>query len=136
MEIQSGQPMTRRFTTWSICVAFLLCMITVLPIAAQVQTGSIHGTVSDPTGAVIPSASIVLSNKDGLSKQLTSGADGSFTIDHLVPGRYSLAVNGTGFADVQLDDVMVYSGKTTPEKISLKVAVEQQQVMVNDQGLS
>jgi hypothetical protein len=56
---------------------------------AQVQTGGIRGTVTDPTGALIPSSTVTISNKDGYSKSITSSGDGSFAINHLEPGRYS-----------------------------------------------
>ncbi|MFZ0747555.1 MAG: carboxypeptidase regulatory-like domain-containing protein [Terracidiphilus sp.] len=106
-----------------------------LAAAAQAQTGSIHGTVTDPSGAVIPSSSITLSNKDGLSRSTTSDANGTFIMDHIAPGRYDLAATATGFAPFDLEDVLVFIDKTTIQNIALKMPVEMQQVTVSDQGV-
>ncbi len=103
--------------------------------SAQAQSGNIHGTVTDPSGAVIPSASISLGNNDGFSKATTSGRDGMFVIDHLLPGRYALSVSATGFAPVDSLEVLVYSDKTTVQNIALQIPVETQQVTVSDQGV-
>ncbi len=102
---------------------------------AQAQSGNIHGTVTDPSGAVIPSASISLGNNDGFSRSTTSGSDGTFVIDHLAPGRYALSASATGFAPVDSLEVLVYSDKTTVQNIALKIPVETQQVTVSDQGV-
>lgn len=103
---------------------------------AQTPTGGIQGTVTDPSGALIPSAQIVISNSTGFSKSVTSRSDGTFALDHLVPGRYAAAITATGFAPAAVANIPVYSGKTTPENLTLQLPVEQQQVQVNDQGLS
>src|SRR5450631_2549790 len=55
---------------------------------AQAQTGSIHGTVADPSGAVVPSASVTLTSQGGDSRFALSGGDGAFVIDSVAPGSY------------------------------------------------
>ena len=74
-----------------------------------------------PSGAVAPSASITVSNKNGYSKTVSSGADGNFNLEHLVPGRYSLSITATGFAGVSIPDIAVYSGKTTSKDVKLQI---------------
>jgi hypothetical protein len=103
---------------------------------AQAPAGGVRGTVTDPSGALIPSANVVLTNSTGGSQSATSGADGVFAFVHLVPGRYSASVTATGFAVLSLHDIMVFSDRTTPENVTLQLPVEQQQVQVNDQALS
>ena len=98
---------------------------------AQSTTGGIHGTVTDPSGAVIPSASIVVTSNAGGAKSAASGADGAFAIDHLAPGRYSLSITATGFAPTTSPDIMVFGAKTTAANVTLQIAVEQQQVQVS-----
>ena len=102
---------------------------------AQVQTGGIRGTVTDPTGALIPSSTVTISNKDGYSKSITSSGDGSFAINHLEPGRYSISATAQGFASFGPLEVLVFSDKSTLQNIALKMPVEVQQVTVNDQGI-
>jgi len=103
---------------------------------AQTPTGGIRGTVADPSGALIPSAQVTITNSNGFSKSVSSRDDGTFALDHLVPGRYAASITATGFASSTVADIPVYGGKTTPENLTLQLPVEQQQVQVNDQGLS
>ena len=103
---------------------------------AQAQTGSIRGTVTDPTGAVIPSSTITLSNSGGFSKSTTSGGNGAYVIDHLEAGRYVISATAPNFAPFDAREVLIFSDKATTQNIALKMPVEVQQVTVNDQGLS
>lgn len=104
--------------------------------AAQTTSGAIQGTVLDPSGALIPSATVHLTNAFGLSKEIHSGSAGTFEFGRLVPGRYQLSVSADGFQLLQVSDAMVYAGKTTPETVVLQLPTEQQQVQVNDEGLA
>ena len=103
---------------------------------AQTTTGAVRGTVADPSGAVIPSAEVVLTTSTGGSKSVTSSADGMYVFDHLVPGRYSASVTAGGFAPGTVADILVFAGKTTPANVTLQLPVEQQQVQVNEDAVS
>ena len=126
--------MTRRIIFTLICGVLLL--FAGLPATAAGQTGSIHGTVTDPSGAVIPSSTVTLSNKNGFSTATTSGGDGTFAIDHLEPGRYFITATAQGFAPLDSVEVMVFANRTTVQKVALKIQVETQQVNVTDEGMS
>ncbi|HEX3986290.1 MAG TPA: carboxypeptidase regulatory-like domain-containing protein [Acidobacteriaceae bacterium] len=121
-----------------ILFAILAIFFTVAPIASPAQTtvGAVHGTVTDPSGAIIASAQVVLSNDTGGSKSAVSGADGTFSFAHMLPGRYSASVTAAGFAPATLHDILVFAGRTTAEDLQLQIPVEQQQIQVNDQALS
>lgn len=101
---------------------------------AQSSTGSLHGTVSDPSGAVIPNARITVTGLDGTSSAGQSGADGNYRFSKLVPGTYVLTVNAEGFNLAKPVTVRVDAEKPTLKNISLSIAVEQQQVTVNSQS--
>jgi hypothetical protein len=103
--------------------------------AVQAQTGSIHGTVTDPSGAVIPSATITLTSKEGSSRSATSGGNGAFAIDRLEPGRYTISASAEGFAPFDAQEVLVFSDKAILQNIALKMPVEVQQVTVKEQSL-
>jgi hypothetical protein len=117
-------------------VALLILPSSVLYSVAQGQTGSIHGTVADPSGAVVPSASITLTSQGGTSKFAKSGGDGAFVIDSLEPGSYTISVSAEGFALFDPLAVQVVAGKSILENIALKLPVETQSVTVSDQGMS
>jgi len=104
--------------------------------AAHVQKGSIHGTVVDPSGAVVASSIITLSGQDASSRSATSGANGAFSIDSLEPGNYTVAVSAEGFAPFNPIQVRVIAGKITLQNIALKLPVATQEVTVNEQSLS
>jgi hypothetical protein len=125
--------MNRRLLFASLFAVLLVCNLASF---AQTATGGLRGTVTDPSGAVIPSANVVLTNSTGGSKSATSGADGMFAFDHLVPGRYSVSVTATGFAPATIPEIMVFEGRTTPKSVMLQIPVEQQQVQVNDDAVS
>ncbi|MGA2535456.1 MAG: carboxypeptidase regulatory-like domain-containing protein [Terracidiphilus sp.] len=104
--------------------------------AGNSQTGSIHGTVADPTGAVIPSSTVSLSNKDGFSRTTTSGGDGTYAFDHLEPGRYMITAAAPGFAALNPIEVLVFSNKTAVEKLALNIEADTQEVKVAEDAIS
>ncbi|MGB9079054.1 MAG: carboxypeptidase regulatory-like domain-containing protein, partial [Terracidiphilus sp.] len=102
---------------------------------AQATPGEIHGTVADPTGAVIPTANIVLSGGDGVSATTVSGRDGSFHFSSVHPGKYSLVITEDGFAQETVGEIEVLPGKDVQENVTLQLPVEQQQVEVSEDSL-
>ena len=124
----------RRTLAFGIYFALLLgCAI---GSGAQTLTSAVHGTVTDPSGAIIPSATVVLTNDSGGSKTASTGKDGGFAFDRLPPGRYSVSVTAPGFAPASVPDIMVFAGKSTAANVTLELPVEHQQVQVTAQGLS
>jgi len=108
------------------------------PAEAQTSTGEVHGTVTDPTGAAVPSAHLALTGAAGNVKAGTSGHDGVFHISGIEPGTYTLVVTAKGFADASIDGIEVQAGKTLQETVALQLPVDQQQVEVTSdaQGVS
>ncbi len=116
-------------------VAMLALIAVSLTAGAQNQTGEIRGTVTDPTGALVPSAKIVLSDANGGSRSAESGHDGTFHLSAVPPGKYVLAVTANGFAETRVENVEVLPGKTVQQDVQLQMPVEEQQVQVNDSTL-
>jgi hypothetical protein len=74
----------------------LVCLA--LPIAAQVDTGTILGTVRDPTGAVVPGAKITVSNEGTAFTQVTTtSGSGTYVVTPLRIGAYTVEVEQPGF---------------------------------------
>lgn len=95
--------------------------------------GTLRGTVTDPTGAVVPGAQITL-QLGALSFNTHSGRDGAYAFRNLAPGSYTLAVTAQGFAPLTLDDVLLAPGQTRELKLPLAVQVEHQEVTVTGQN--
>ncbi|QNI30666.1 TonB-dependent receptor [Alloacidobacterium dinghuense] len=69
---------------------------------AQTDTARIQGTVTDPTGAVVPNATITVTNTDqGRSFAATSDGSGNFTVSGLTRGNYSIKVDASGFTSIE-----------------------------------
>jgi len=74
-------------------------LVTSVSLRAQVDTGSILGTVKDQTGAVVPGAKVTLTNEGtALSLSTTSGPDGTYTFAPIKIGTYSVSAEASGFA--------------------------------------
>ena len=95
-----------------------------------VGTGSIVGTVSDPSGAVIARAQIAITNMaTGQVIKLTTNSSGSFHSGALIPANYKVNVLATGFRSVEAG-VTVLVGNTATLNVSVQLAQENEVVEV------
>src|SRR5687768_16083743 len=101
---------SRKASTTLIALAAGICCIFLLaPSAvAQVDTGSVHGTITDPAGGVIPGATVTLTNQDtGLTVSATTGQEGSYSFSPVRIGTYRLDVEVSGFGPAARSDIVV-----------------------------
>jgi hypothetical protein len=105
--------------------------------AANAQSGSagsLRGTVTDPTGAVIPNAAVHLTNQlSGLDRTATSDGAGQFTIPNVPFNPYRVQVKADGFAALT-QNVTVNSSVGTSVTLVLQIAGNSQTVTVEAQG--
>ena len=98
--------------TYSLVTRLVICILVIFlsaaTLQAQIDRSSISGTVTDPSGAVVPGATVVVTNT-GTSESVTlaTGSDGSYTASLLHVGAYSVEATARGFEKtreaVQLD---------------------------------
>src|SRR5262249_21335689 len=84
------------------------------PVAlAQATTGSIRGVATDQTGAVVPSANVIAKNQaTGVTSPINkTTSDGVYNIQDLIPGRYTLTVEASGFKRAVFTDIDVKPGE-------------------------
>jgi len=98
-------------------------------------TGSIAGTVADPTGAVIPGATVAATHAGAPPATATSDGQGNFSFKGLAPGVYSLEVRASGFRPARREHVTVIAGRVQRLTVTLSIEVQQQQVTVNSNQL-
>ena len=99
---------------------------------AQAATGTLRGQVQDPSGAVIPNATVTLTTPDGhTAATTTSGGDGSYQIKNIAPGTYIVIGAANGFATSNSKSVVIAAGQTKHFNVSMVIEVQQQQVQVN-----
>ena len=104
-------------------------MVFALAILAYAQnTGAIQGTVTDESGAVVPAVNVAVKG-NGVSKTAQTQADGSFTVQALPPGQYTVQVNVPGFAAFS-KPATVAAGATVQLPVSLSISTGKQEVTV------
>jgi hypothetical protein len=100
---------------------------------AQSNTGTLHGTVTDPSGAAVTSATVIVATPDGQTKTATTNRSGGYEVSGLAPGKYSVTVTARGFADLDQHDVDIAPGQSQLLNVSLSIAVEKEKVNVNEE---
>jgi TonB-dependent receptor len=95
--------------------------------APATASGSISGTVKDPSGAVLPASQIVL--QPGAITAVAN-AQGDFIISNLKPGTYTVTVSAVGFTN-SVSTVVVNAGETATLNAALTINSASQQVVVN-----
>ncbi|HEU4389629.1 MAG TPA: carboxypeptidase-like regulatory domain-containing protein, partial [Blastocatellia bacterium] len=111
------------------------CLAIVAAIAlagmAQITTTGIRGIVRDPNGAVIPNATIkVTDNSTGVEQTAISSNDGNFLVPNLQFGTYKLTVTAAGFQTGVIGSVVVESGKTSDVSIDLQVGTTSETIQI------
>ena len=116
-----------------LCFLLMFCVPGFSGQANAQNTGTLHGQVLDPSGAMVPDATVSLSQG---SKVITtrSGADGAYVFRTLAPGSYSVSVNAQGFALASKITAFITAGQSRQLNLPLVIAVEQQNVQVTDQS--
>src|ERR1700733_10103573 len=101
--------------------------------AQGITTGTITGSVVDPSGSAIPNAQITItSNSQGTTRKTTSGTAGDFSISAVPIGQYTLTISASGFSTATVNDLKVNAGATSGLKaIPLSLSTAHTQVEVN-----
>ena len=107
------------------------------PLRAQSINSWVQGTAADSTGAVIPDASVVLTNVNtGVSQKTRTDTAGSYSFPSVPLGLYTITVAKTGFATYKLANVNVIVGQRATENATLTPASTDQTVTVNAGALA
>jgi len=126
----------RPFRPIQLAMLFLGLILSVSSLGAQIAgTGAISGVVRDPSGALIPGASITATDlATGLTRHLVSSAKGDFSIQLLEPGHYSVRITKDGFVTADFADIAVNVTQATGLNVNLTIGSAQQTVQVQAAG--
>ncbi|PYR55349.1 MAG: hypothetical protein DMF85_19795 [Acidobacteria bacterium] len=94
----------------SLLLLFVLSSLlaSVAPAFAQRTTASVRGTVTDPSKAVVPGATVTVTNRDtGLTRTTTTNAEGVYSVSELPVGRYTVSVELQGFKTATRTDIVL-----------------------------
>jgi len=112
-----------------------LCVMFAVPALAQEAT--IVGTVTDPTGASVPNASITITNTDtGVARSQPTNSDGQYVAPDLIIGHYTVRVTATGFKAVEQKNIELAVGDQKRLDFKLIVGSVQEQVTVEANAIT
>ena len=121
----------KRLLVSTLVVFFLALCVSSSPAYSQVLYGSVIGTVSDPTGAVVPNATVTLTNKQtGISREIKSDDGGRYSFVNVLPGIYDVKVAAPGFRTLAQTDIDVNPSEVARYDARLEVGQMAEQVTV------
>ncbi|MHB1700091.1 MAG: TonB-dependent receptor domain-containing protein [Acidobacteriaceae bacterium] len=99
---------------------------------AQAVYGSLYGTVTDASGAVIPNATITVTDAaKGTSVTATSNESGDYNVEHLIPDPYNIRVVAAGFKAFEATGIQVYADHSPKVNAVLTIGAADQTVVVS-----
>ena len=122
----------RRFLH-GLCVVCLVLLLAGKMVAAQTAAtgGTLRGQVTDPSGASVAGATVLLTTPSGAAMDTTTNKDGIYEFKNLAPGKYQIKAVAQGFSLFTQPDVVVATGQITRTNITLQIEVQQEKVEVN-----
>lgn len=100
--------------------------------SAQTPTGTLQGTVTDPTGAAVPEATVTITNSGtNETRTLKSDSTGRYVQPFLTPGTYTVAVQASGFRTAKEDNVKIDISQNRSVDFALVVGQISEQVEVH-----
>src|SRR5215471_3295421 len=130
IRFRGGVMRTFRFIVF--CVFSFMIVLTSRSAFAQRATGSVNGTVTDPTGSVVVDANATLTNQDtNVVSHATTNRSGYFVFLDVAPGPYLLKISKEGFKGVELPTFQLLVNQTLTENVALSVGSTTEIVKVN-----
>jgi hypothetical protein len=99
---------------------------------AQEAAGTLRGQVTDPSGAAVPGATVLVTTASGAATTAATNREGIFEVTGLVPGKYGVKVVADGFTAFERPEIEIITGQTQKLNVSLTIEVQQEQVEVTD----
>ena len=124
-----------RTTAWLTLTAAALMLFWAIPLVAQSTiSGGITGTVTDPSGAVVPNASVTLKNDaTGQTQTQTTNSSGVYRFSFLNPGTYTITTTAANFQKAS-SNVAISVGQTTTNTVKLALTSASQTVTVTSEA--
>jgi hypothetical protein len=98
----------------------------------QVDAGSINGTITDTSGAVVPDAQVTLLNTDqGITLETRTNSNGGYTFSPVRIGHYTVTVSAQGFAKTQQKNLTVNVAQVLQVNVQIKLGATTETVEVN-----
>jgi hypothetical protein len=117
--------------TASLLAVLVITGLLAIPASAQVLYGSLVGAIDDPSGSIVPKASVTITNRaTGVTRSTTSDEQGRFSLLNVLPGTYDLKVTAAGFRTTNRTDIEIAINSVARQDIRLEVGAVNEQVTV------
>lgn len=114
-----------------VVVLFLVSSLSGLAAFAQGSSGGLNGTLTDSSGALVGGAALSLVNEaTGVQRQTTTNATGTYVLNNINPGTYTIRATHAGFAQAERSGVVIGVNQTVTMNLALAVGAETQTVSV------
>ena len=111
-------------------------LLSVAALSWGATTGSIFGTLKDPSGAVIPGATITVTNTaQGIQTKTTTDDKGVYTFPSLTVGRYNLVAEASGFKAAKRNDLVIDLDSALQIDLSMEMIEKIEEVTVLENGV-
>src|SRR5579862_6219164 len=121
---------------WTIAIALIAALVFAAPGAWAQDNATINGTVTDASGALIPNATLTLTNPStGQARDSVSNTAGAYRFANVGVGTYTLTVSASGFQKYTKTDIVVNVAQTLEENVSMAVGSQEQTVSVSAEAL-
>ena len=118
-------------STTRLIVGLVLLIMTASGAALAQSTAILQGTVTDTSGAAVPSAKVVVLNQQtGVQRTTVSDATGNYSVPGLLPGLYKVSISASGFQTFVIKDLKLDVATTLSENAQLKVGQVSEEVVV------
>ena len=119
----------------SLFILSVLCLVTQFLMAQATNTGTVAGTVTDPSGAVVSGATVTLTDHaTGTQRTTATNASGHYIFVDVGPGAYDLVISKQGFTTTKAPNLQVMVGQSTTFNTALQVGGATVEVEVNAAG--
>src|SRR6266566_1889102 len=96
---------------------------------SSIASGTLHGIVTDPSGAAIPGASVIVLT-DHLVQSLSTDDTGQYTVSGLTPGHYRVQIHSAGFSSFEESGLVVSVERQTEADAQLTIRPSKQAITV------
>src|SRR5579859_426615 len=116
----------------AVVIALFFCGLGATPGFGQTSNGTIAGAIVDKTGAGVPGARVEATSEDrgGEPRVAETDSVGSYRVESLLPGKYTLVVKKAGFADIKVSGLDVRASLTTTFNGTVEIAGQSATVLV------
>jgi outer membrane receptor protein involved in Fe transport len=135
--VKSPAPSKKHLGINAFVVFFALSIFFLLSAHAQEAGGTIVGAVTDPSGAAVADAQVVIKNvATGLQRSVSTNGDGLYAAPNLVPGSYEVSVDAAGFNSTLVNGIVLTVGERREINVTLKIGQASDKVTVTGDQIS